>query len=128
MNPRYVDAIIDLTYGALIFVSIGLIVSVGTRVGLAFGFGVLLSYAIHVVWKMARFDPDWMTSAVEETVEEAVEESVQEQVGTVQEQVGTVQEQVETVEERVERRPREDEVEEIVEETVETDARGRSDR
>lgn len=116
MNPRHVDAVIDLAYGVLIFVSIVLIVSVGTEIGLAFGFGVLVSYAIHVVWKMARFDPDWMTTAVEETVEE-----------TVKEQVGTVQEQVETVEQRVERRPREDEVEKMIEETAEGDGQGRSD-
>lgn len=119
MNPRQIDAVIDLTYGGLIFVSIVLIVSVGTEIGLAFGFGVLVSYAIHVVWKMARFDPDWMTTRVEETVEETVQE-------TVRQEVGTVQEQVESVEQRVDRRPREDQVEEMIEETVEGDAKGRS--
>lgn len=112
MNPHHIDAAIDLTYGVLIFISIVLIVAVGTEIGLAFGFGVLVSYAIHVVWKMARFDPDWMTSTVEETVEDAVEE-------TVRQQVGAVQEQVEAVEQRVERRPRKTDVENMIEETVE---------
>ncbi|GAB3677889.1 hypothetical protein [Halopiger thermotolerans] len=111
MNPRRVDAIIDLVYGVLIFVSIVLIVSVGTQVGLAFGLGVLISYAVHVVWKMARFDPEWMTTAVEETVEETVEQ-------TIGEQVDAVQEQIDTVDERIDRRPREDEIEELLEETV----------
>lgn len=111
MNSRRIDAIIDLVYGVLIFVSVVLIVSVGTEVGLAFGLGVLVSYAAHVVWKMARFDPEWMTAAVEETVEETIEE-------TVSEQVNAVQQQIETVDERIDRRPREDEIEELLEETV----------
>lgn len=126
MNPRRVDAIIDLAYGVLIFVSIALIVSVGTLVGLAFGLGVLISYALHVVWKMARFDPEWMTSVVEETVEETVEQTVGEQVEetveqTVGEQVGTVQEQIDTVDRRIDRRPREDEIEQLLEKTVSDD-------
>ena len=58
---------------------------------------MLVSY---VVWKMARFDPDWMST----TVEDAVERSVGEQIGAVQRQV-------DAVEERVGRRPREDGVE-----------------
>jgi len=116
VNPRHVDAVVDLTYGVLIFVSIVLIVSVGTEIGLAFGFGVLVSYAVHVVWKMARFDPDWMTSTVEEVVEESVRE-----------QVGAVEEQIEAVEQRVDRRPRETDVEEMIEETVENDPGDRSD-
>lgn len=128
MNSRQVDAVIDLLYGVLIFVSIVLIVTVGTEIGLAFGFGVLVSYAVHVVWKMARFDPDWMTKAVEDAVDQTVGETVEEAVGqSVEEQVGIVQEQLETVEQRVERRPREDEVEELIEETVEDDTQGRSD-
>ncbi|WP_222914522.1 hypothetical protein [Natrinema sp. SYSU A 869] len=128
MNSRQVDAVIDLSYGVLIFVSIVLIVTVGTETGLAFGFGVLVSYAVHVVWKMARFDPDWMTQAVEEAVDQTVGETVEEAVGqSVKEQVGIVQDQIETVEQRVERRPREDEVEELIEETVEDDTQGRSD-
>ncbi|WP_226038768.1 hypothetical protein [Natrinema sp. DC36] len=128
MNSRQVDAVIDLLYGVLIFVSILLIVTVGSEIGLAFGFGVLVSYAVHVVWKMARFDPDWMTTAVEEAVDQTVGETVEEAVGqSVEEQVGIVQEQIESVERRVERLPREDEVEELIEETVEDDAQGRSD-
>lgn len=125
MNPRHVDAIVDLTYGVLIFVSILSIILIGTEIGLAFGFGVLISYAVHVTWKMARFDPDWMTTAVEEAVEETVEKTVEE---TVTEQIGTLQDQVETVNQRVERRPREDEIKEMIEETAKGDGQGRSDR
>ncbi|MFA9416115.1 hypothetical protein [Natrinema sp. HArc-T2] len=110
LNPARVDAVIDLAYGALIILSIGLIATLDTTVGLAFGVGVFSSYVLHVVWKMARFDPDWMTKAVEETVEKQVEdvqtqveEAVEQTVGeTVEEQVEDVQTQVEeTVEQTV---------------------------
>ena len=76
MNPNRVDSIVDLTYGVLIFAAIALILTVGTGVGVAFGLGVLVSYAIHVGWKMARFDPYWMTGEVDEQVEETVSEEV----------------------------------------------------
>ncbi|APW97233.1 hypothetical protein CHINAEXTREME_05360 [Halobiforma lacisalsi AJ5] len=117
MNPRRVDAIVDLGYGVLIFVSILLIVSVGTLVGLAFGLGVLISYALHVGWKMARFDPEWMSRAVEEAVEK-----------TVGEQVDAVQEQIETVDQRIDRRPREEEIEDLLEETGTDETEETSDR
>ncbi|ELY85016.1 hypothetical protein [Natrinema altunense] len=120
MKPRYLDAIIDLAYGGLIFVSVVLIVVEGTRVGLALGLGVLVSYALHVIWKMARFDPEWMTREVEETVEDAVEQ-------TIGEQVDTVQQRIETVDERIDRRPREDEIEDLLEETVADEAAGGED-
>ena len=152
LNPARVDAVIDLAYGALIVLSIGLIVSLDTTVGIAFGIGVFSSYVLHVVWKMARFDPDWMTRAVEQTVGETVEkqvedvqtqveetveqtvgETVEKQVEDVQTQVEetveqtvektvgeTVEEQVEAVNERTDRRPREDELEESVEDESET--------
>ncbi|WP_254532046.1 hypothetical protein [Natrinema gelatinilyticum] len=138
MRPAHVDAVIDLAYGALILISIGLIATVDLRVGLTFGLGVFASYILHVAWKMARFDPDWMTQAVaktvetqvediqtqvEETVGETVEETVEETVGeTVEKQVEDVQTQVEAVNERVDRRPREDEVEELIEESVEDES------
>jgi len=130
LNPARVDAVIDLAYGALIILSIGLIATLDTTVGLAFGVGVFSSYVLHVVWKMARFDPDWMTKAVEETIEEQVEdvqtqveETVEQTVGeTVEETVEDVQTQVEAVNERIDRRPREDEVEEIIEESVEDES------
>jgi len=153
LNPARVDAAIDLAYGALIVLSIGLIATLDTMVGLAFGVGVFSSYVLHVVWKMARFDPDWMTKAVEQTVGETVEkqvedlqtqveetvgetvekqvedvqtqveETVEETVGeTVEKQVEDVQTQVEAVNERINRRPREDELEEIIEESVEDES------
>lgn len=96
MKPAHIDALIDLTYGTLILVSVVLIVYVGTTVGAAFGFGVLASYAVHVVWKMARFDPDWMTREVAERVEETVSEEVERTVeDTVSREVDGVAEQVE---------------------------------
>ncbi|MGQ5515572.1 hypothetical protein [Halococcus saccharolyticus] len=133
VNPSRVDTIVDLTYGLLIAVSVVLIVVAGNAIGLAFGFGVLVSYVLHVVWKMARFDPNWMTTAVKETVEETVDETVGETVEktvdeTVEKTVGetvektvdeTVEEKVgETVEETVEKTV-EETVDETVEETVE---------
>lgn len=80
MNPARVDFAVDLAYGVSIVVAIGLILVVGTSVGIAFGLGVLVSYVIHIAWKMARFDSDWMISAVAEQVEEAVSEDVEKTV------------------------------------------------
>jgi hypothetical protein len=57
MNPNRVDFLVDLAYGLLLFAAISLFVVIGNQVGIAFGLGVLLSYILHVVWKMARFDP-----------------------------------------------------------------------
>jgi len=90
----WVTVKVSFTIMALGF-SVGLILVVGTQTGLAFGFGVLVSYVIHIVWKMARFDPHWMDSAVKETVdrtvEEAVDKTVEETVGkSVDETVGPV--------------------------------------
>lgn len=129
MNPRRVDAAVDLAYGILIFVAVVLIAYVGIEEGLAFGFGVLVSYAIHVVWKMSRFDPEWMTQEVEQTVEktveETVEQTVEQEIGsveqTVEQELEGVQEQVESVEERVERRPNEDEIENLLDEKTDAD-------
>ena len=129
MNPSRVDSIVDLIYGLLIAVSVGLIVVAGNAIGLAFGFGVLVSYVLHVVWKMARFDPNWMTTAVKETVEETVNETVEktvdETVGeTVEKTVGeTVEKTVgETVEQKVDETVEQkvgETVEKTVDETVE---------
>ncbi|QPV63913.1 hypothetical protein I7X12_04585 [Halosimplex litoreum] len=105
VNPARADALVDLAYGGLIAVSIVLIATVNTNVGVAFGVGVFAAYVVHVVWKMARFDPDWMTRTVRETVEETMEETVED----------TVEETVEaTMEESVE-----ESVEQTVEDTVE---------
>ncbi|MEM4781795.1 MAG: hypothetical protein QXG03_09585 [Halalkalicoccus sp.] len=112
MNPQRVDALVDLTYGALIFVSVILIAFVGTEIGAAFGFGVLLSYGVHVVWKMARFDPDWMTREVTEEVTETVER-------TVEDQLDEIGDQLREINERIDRRPKSDEFEEKIEEVTE---------
>lgn len=131
MNPSRVDFAVDLAYGVMIFVAIVLITVEGTRVGVAFGLGVLVSYALHVTWKMGRFDPDWMTMEVAENVErtltreveevtENVEETVSQEVDevtkdveeTVSREVDEVKEKLEDLDERVDRRPRRDEIEE----------------
>jgi hypothetical protein len=114
LNPLRVDAAIDLAYGGLILLAIALIATVEFGIGIAFGLGVFSAYVLHVVWKMARFDPDWMTSVVEgamdETVEEAVEDSVERAVDarleqqvdeTIGDQLDTVQAQVEAVDDRL---------------------------
>lgn len=121
MNPARVDFAVDLVYGLLIFASIVLIVVIGTQVGVAFGLGVLASYVVHVVWKMARFDPDWMTREVAEEVTDEVEETVAQEVTeeveqTVSQEVDEVIGQLEEINERVDRRPKTEEVEERVEE------------
>ncbi|MFP4217525.1 MAG: hypothetical protein ACLFR6_01570 [Salinarchaeum sp.] len=136
MQPNRVDAAVDLLYGGLIFVAVLLMLRAGTVTGVAFGVGVLLSYVLHVAWKMARFDPEWMTSEVAEEVETTVTESVEETVAeeveetvaaevettvtesveeTVAEEVDEVLERVEEVDERVERRPKKQELEEAIE-------------
>ncbi|MFC4988912.1 MULTISPECIES: hypothetical protein [Saliphagus] len=117
MNPARVDFVVDLIYGLLIFASIALIAVLGTRVGVAFGLGVLASYVVHVVWKMARFDPDWMTREVADEVEETVTEEVTEEVEqTVSQEVDEVIDRLEEINDRVDRRPRTEEVDERVEE------------
>jgi hypothetical protein len=93
MKPGRVDALVDAAYGVMIIVAVVLMVAVGGTTGLAFGLGVLISYGIHVIWKMARFDPEWMTREVEETIERTVGKEVEEAVeGTVED---TVEEAVE---------------------------------
>ena len=78
MNPNRVDFLIDLAYGVLLFFAIVLIVYVGTGIGIAFGLGALVSYIIHVGWKMARFDPQWMTEQMTESIEETLTDEVTE--------------------------------------------------
>ncbi len=141
MNPNRVDLLIDLTYGVLILVSIVLIVVVQFGIGIGFGVGVIVSYLIHVTWKMARFDPEWMTREVTEKIEETVTREVTESVGervarevskdveekvaqevtesieeTVTEEITPITHKLEEVDERLDRRPRADEVEAQVDE------------
>jgi shikimate kinase len=116
MNPNRVDFLVDLAYGVLILFSVGLILALGTNVGVAFGIGALVSYVVHVVWKMARFDPEWMTREVTEKVEETLTEEVTEEVTeSVEEAVTT--EVAEEVTEKVEQTVTE-EVTENVERTL----------
>ncbi|MDZ7849932.1 MAG: hypothetical protein U5K70_03660 [Halodesulfurarchaeum sp.] len=125
MNPNRVDFVIDLTYGLLIFVAIALILLVETVVGIAFGLGVLASYVVHIGWKMARFNPEWMTKEVAEKVEETVTAEVGE---TISKEMDDVAEEVEkkvteevgeTVEDTISKEM--DDVAEEVEEKVEED-------
>jgi preprotein translocase subunit SecF len=131
MNPNRVDFLVDLAYGLLLLAAIILVATGSTGIGIAFGLGALVSYVVHVVWKMARFDPDWMTKEVTENIEESLTEEVSETVGEkvteevtesveekvteeVTEEVGQkVSEEVESVEEKVA-----EEVSESVEEKV----------
>jgi preprotein translocase subunit SecF len=112
MNPSRVDFMVDMAYGLLLLVAIVLIATGSTGIGIAFGLGALVSYAVHVAWKMARFDPDWMTKEVTENIEESLTEEVSESVGEkvteevteeVTENVGekVTQEVTESVEEKV---------------------------
>ena len=116
VNPNRVDFAVDLAYGMAIFCAIGLILVVETAIGIAFGLGVLVSYLIHIGWKMARFDPDWMTEEVAQQVKETVSGEVEQTVAD------TVSEEVEQVAETVERTVSEDvtkEVEQTVSQQVE---------
>lgn len=115
LNPARVDAAVDLAYGILILLAIVLIATLDFGVGMAFGVGVFAAYLVHVVWKMARYDPEWMTRTVEEVLDESVEEQIESTVG---EQLESVESQVAAVDERLERRPREDQVAEIIEESL----------
>jgi preprotein translocase subunit SecF len=117
MNPSRVDFLVDLAYGALIFVAVAIIFAGENSVGIAFGLGALVAYVIHIAWKMGRFDPDWMTremaQRVEETVHDEVEETVSKEVDRVEE---SVSEEVEkTVEETVSK-----EVDDVAEQVGET--------
>lgn len=128
MNPNRVDFLTDIAYGGLIFLSVVLIVSAGTVVGVAFGFGVLVSYVIHVGWKMGRFDPEWMSEEVTENIEEKLTEEMTDDVEqrvaqevteevtqnveeTLSEEIDALVDKLEAVNKRVDRRPRANEVE-----------------
>jgi hypothetical protein len=132
LNPARVDALVDLAYGSLIALSVALIATLDTNVGIAFGVGVFASYIVHVVWKMARFNPDWMTQAVQETVEESIDETIEQRVEealepTLEGQLDEMQTQIEAIDERVDRRPREDERREPIDESAESKQRDNGD-
>jgi hypothetical protein len=153
MNPARVDLVVDIAYGVVIFAAVVFILQVGTAVGVAFGLGALISYIIHIGWKMGRFDPDWMTREVAEKVERTVSEEVETTVkdtmseevettvkDTMSEEVeatvkDTMSEEVDSVAEKVEESIGE-EVSDTIEETVneemaeamaDVDGDGRSD-
>lgn len=114
MHPSRVDSIVDLLYGVLIFVAVALMMFVENNVGVAFGIGVLVSYMIHVGWKMARYDPDWMTTEITESVEETMAYEVRESVAD------QVKEQTEEVTASVEETMAEEVTESVTDEVQET--------
>ena len=118
LNPARVDAAVDLAYGGLILLAIALIATVEFGIGIAFAVGVFSAYVLHVVWKMARFDPDWMTSVVEDAVDEAVGDSVEQAVEDSMEQ--TVDDTVEQAVEDSMEQTVDDTVEQVVDERVAT--------
>lgn len=124
MNPARVDFVVDLAYGLLIFVAIGLILAAGTDVGVAFGLGALVAYVIHIGWKMSKFDPDWMTREVTEQVTEEVSEEIDDVAHQVEETVG--EEMTAEIEATVSQQIEEtvgDEVDEMVEKLDEIEER-----
>lgn len=102
-----VDFYVDMTFGLLIAVGIAsMMLFTEYLAAVTFGVGVLLAYAVHFAWRMARFDPE-TKQEIEDTVTETVEETVEETVGEMQEDVEekveeTVGEMQEDVESRVE--------------------------
>ncbi|WP_178917896.1 hypothetical protein [Natronomonas gomsonensis] len=115
MNPSRVDFMVDMAYGLLLLVAIVLIATGSTGIGIAFGLGALVSYAVHVAWKMARFDPDWMTKEVTENIEESLTEEVSENVGEK-----VTEEVTESVEEKVTEEVTENVGEKVTQEVTES--------
>jgi len=75
--PGPVDVYVDLTYGVLLCLGVGSQVLYGSSTAaLAFTVGLTLGYAVHVGWRMSRFDPDDVGDVVEETVEDVVDDEV----------------------------------------------------
>jgi len=137
LNPSRVDAAIDLAYGGLILLAVALIATVEFGIGIAFAVGVFSAYVLHVVWKMARFDPDWMTSVVEDAVDDSMEQAVEDTMEramddsvaaavddrvatqvdeTIGDQLDTVQAHVEAVDDRLDSATGEDRTSESTDE------------
>lgn len=91
-HREFADLYVDLTYGLLLFVGIVAMIFFQQYLSaVMFGVGVMLSYAVHVAWRMARFDP------VDEKVENVVEDKFEEIEETVEATVGdTVEKTVES--------------------------------
>ncbi len=84
MQPDTADVIADLAYGGLLFAAVVILALYQSIVpAVTFSLGVLLAYAVHVWWKMARYDPEWMTRAeVEDHIEAEVEDQIDDAQGT----------------------------------------------
>lgn len=96
VNLDTVDFYVDVTYGVLLFIGImSMLLFTSNIAAVTFGVGVLLGYAVHIAWRMARFDPD-AERVIEDTIEDTVESKVDEIEDTVEQTVE------ETVEEHVE--------------------------
>lgn len=110
MGKMIVDKYVDLTYGILLFTGMASMIGLSERLpAVTFGVGIMLGYAVHVGWRIARFDPR-VTSKVEEVGEaigeiddkvESVESKV-DSVDKVEETVDKVESTVDSVEETVE--------------------------
>jgi hypothetical protein len=66
MNAGRADSLVGLVYGTLLLVAGVVMVAATGKTGVAFGLGVLLSFGIHLVWRLARFDPSWMTGRLDD--------------------------------------------------------------
>lgn len=77
-DPRTVDIAADACYGVLFMSGISVLLFGPTMTGFGFVVGAMLAYAVHVAWKMARFDPEWMTTSdeIESEIEDKVEDEV----------------------------------------------------
>lgn len=79
-----IDMYVDLTYGILLLVGIAAMIFLQHYLSaVTFGLGILIGYAVHIGWRMARFDPEAKTTFeenVEQTVEETVENAVEDAV------------------------------------------------
>ena len=126
VDPRHVDAIIDIAYGALILLAIILIATLEFGIGIAFGLGVFSAYILHVIWKMGHFNSQFIVQAAEDSVSETIEKQVSEVQShvedvideTVEEELEEIHAEMRAVDERIERRPREDEIEELIENSI----------
>lgn len=66
MKPHAIDLLTDVMYGMLLVVSLLFLYYGNPVMGGAFGTGALLSWGLHLFWKMARYDPNWMKKAIKE--------------------------------------------------------------
>lgn len=80
MTFSRIDLYVDLSYGVLLLIGITAMVLLQEYLAaVTFGVGLIIGYAVHIGWRMARFDPQ-SRNAFEESMEEVVEDQVEESV------------------------------------------------